>query len=167
MSAARVVLWPMRSISSRRLSPAAARNGQRYKQVLHGARADLMLRAIELLRTWPGQEDHEADRWVARTAVWLQVPLVAHDRIFANMKDLELGAVRPARFGLAAAPTLHLHVSGFFGNSGQPLPKMIQASWHRPRALAGRRQTLWFATAGHAVLRALRQEVRPTAQAYY
>jgi hypothetical protein len=24
------------------------------------------------------------------TAVWLQVPLVAHDRIFANVKDLEL-----------------------------------------------------------------------------
>ncbi len=37
-----------------------------------------------------GQKDHEADRWVAATAVWLQVPLVAHDRIFANVKDLDL-----------------------------------------------------------------------------
>jgi hypothetical protein len=37
-----------------------------------------------------GQKEHEADRWVAVTAIWLQVPLVAHDRIFANVKDLEL-----------------------------------------------------------------------------
>jgi len=49
------------------------------------------------LRTWCvrtghglGQKEHEADRWVAATAVWLQVPLVAHDGIFANAKDLEL-----------------------------------------------------------------------------
>lgn len=41
-------------------------------------------------RTRPGQKDHEADRWIAATAIWLQVPLVAHDRIFANVKDLEL-----------------------------------------------------------------------------
>lgn len=37
-----------------------------------------------------GQKEHEADRWVAATAVWLQVPLVAHDGIFANVKNLEL-----------------------------------------------------------------------------
>jgi hypothetical protein len=37
-----------------------------------------------------GQTEHEADRWVAATAIWLQVPLVAHDGIFANVKDLEL-----------------------------------------------------------------------------
>ena len=37
-----------------------------------------------------GQKEHEADRWVAATAIWLQVPLVAHDGIFANVKDLEL-----------------------------------------------------------------------------
>ncbi len=49
------------------------------------------------LRTWCvrtghglGHKEHEADRWVAATAVWLQVPLVAHDQIFANVKDLEL-----------------------------------------------------------------------------
>jgi predicted nucleic acid-binding protein len=49
------------------------------------------------LRTWCvrtghglGQKEHEADRWVAATAVWLQVPLVAHDGIFANVKNLEL-----------------------------------------------------------------------------
>jgi hypothetical protein len=27
---------------------------------------------------------------VAATAIWLQVPLVAHEGIFANVKDLEL-----------------------------------------------------------------------------
>jgi tRNA(fMet)-specific endonuclease VapC len=37
-----------------------------------------------------GQKEHEADRWVAATAIWLQVPLVSHDAIFANVKDLEL-----------------------------------------------------------------------------
>lgn len=49
------------------------------------------------LRTWCvttghglGQKEHEADRWVAATAVWLQVPLVAHDSIFDNVKDVEL-----------------------------------------------------------------------------
>ncbi len=53
--------------------------------------------AYASLRTWCvrtghglGQKDHEADRWVAATAIWLQAPLVAHDRIFANVKDLEL-----------------------------------------------------------------------------
>jgi predicted nucleic acid-binding protein len=49
------------------------------------------------LRTWCartghglGHKEHEADRWVAARAMWLQVPLVAHDRIFAKVKDLEL-----------------------------------------------------------------------------
>jgi hypothetical protein len=37
-----------------------------------------------------GQKEHEADRWVAAPAIWLRVPLVAHDRIFTNVKDLEL-----------------------------------------------------------------------------
>ena len=36
------------------------------------------------------KKEHEGDRWVAATAVWLQIPLVAHDAIFANVKDLEL-----------------------------------------------------------------------------
>lgn len=53
--------------------------------------------AYTSLRTWCvrtghglGQKEHEADRWVGATAVWLQVPLVAHDAIFTNVKDLEL-----------------------------------------------------------------------------
>jgi hypothetical protein len=33
-----------------------------------------------------------ASRWVAATAVWLQIPLVAHDAIFTNVKDLDLVA---------------------------------------------------------------------------
>jgi predicted nucleic acid-binding protein len=36
------------------------------------------------------QKQHEADRWIAATALWLQVPLVSHDSIFAKVKDLEL-----------------------------------------------------------------------------
>lgn len=31
------------------------------------------------------QKEHEADRWVAATALWLDLPLVAHDRIFGNV----------------------------------------------------------------------------------
>ena len=56
-----------------------------------------LVEAYASLRTWCvrtghglGQKEREADRWVAVTAIWFQVPLVAHDRIFANVKDLEL-----------------------------------------------------------------------------
>ena len=56
-----------------------------------------LVEAYASLRTWCvrtghglGQKEHEADRWVAATAIWLQVPLVAHDGIFASVKDLEL-----------------------------------------------------------------------------
>ena len=37
-----------------------------------------------------GQKAHEADRWVADTALWLDVPLVAHDNIFRGVPGLEL-----------------------------------------------------------------------------
>lgn len=37
-----------------------------------------------------GQKEHEADRWVAATAIWLDVPLVAHDAIFNDVKGLDL-----------------------------------------------------------------------------
>ena len=33
---------------------------------------------------------HEADRWVAATALWLGIPLVAHDRIFRGVPGLTL-----------------------------------------------------------------------------
>lgn len=31
-----------------------------------------------------GQKHHEADRWIAATARWLDVPLVAHDSVFRD-----------------------------------------------------------------------------------
>lgn len=37
-----------------------------------------------------GQKEHEADRWIAATAVWLGIPLVAHDTIFMNVERLKL-----------------------------------------------------------------------------
>jgi len=37
-----------------------------------------------------GQKDHEADRWVAATAMWLGARVVAHDAIFANVEGLNL-----------------------------------------------------------------------------
>jgi tRNA(fMet)-specific endonuclease VapC len=56
-----------------------------------------LTQAYASLRAWCvrtghglAQKEHEADRRVAATAVWLQIPLVAHDAIFANVKDLEL-----------------------------------------------------------------------------
>lgn len=49
------------------------------------------------LRAWCEQnghglsgKDHEADRWVAATAMHLGVPLVAHDRVFRNVDGLDL-----------------------------------------------------------------------------
>lgn len=33
---------------------------------------------------------HEADRWVAASALWLRIPLVAHDRIFRDVPGLTL-----------------------------------------------------------------------------
>jgi predicted nucleic acid-binding protein len=37
-----------------------------------------------------GGKDHEADRWVAASAIWLGIPLVAHDAIFADVDGLTL-----------------------------------------------------------------------------
>lgn len=49
------------------------------------------------LRTWCvrtghglGQKEHEADRWIAATAMWLDLPLVAHDAIFKDVDGLTL-----------------------------------------------------------------------------
>jgi predicted nucleic acid-binding protein len=36
------------------------------------------------------QRIHEADRWIAATALWLSVPLVAHDGIFRDAPGLTL-----------------------------------------------------------------------------
>lgn len=37
-----------------------------------------------------GQRAHDADRWVAATAIRLDVPLVAHDRVFKDVPGLDL-----------------------------------------------------------------------------
>jgi predicted nucleic acid-binding protein len=37
-----------------------------------------------------GKKDHEADRWVAATAMLLGAPVVAHDAIFASVEGLNL-----------------------------------------------------------------------------
>lgn len=36
------------------------------------------------------QRVHEADRWIASTALWLGVPLVAHDNVFREVPGLTL-----------------------------------------------------------------------------
>lgn len=36
------------------------------------------------------QKEHEADRWIAASALWLGLPLVAHDGIFRDVPGLEL-----------------------------------------------------------------------------
>lgn len=40
-----------------------------------------------------GQRDHDADRWIAATALRLGVPLVSNDRIFEAAPGLVLEAV--------------------------------------------------------------------------
>jgi predicted nucleic acid-binding protein len=49
------------------------------------------------LRSWAvrnghglAHKEHEADRWIAATAIWLELPLVAHDAIFHNVDGLKL-----------------------------------------------------------------------------
>ena len=37
-----------------------------------------------------GRELSSQDAWIAATALWLQVPLVSHDRDFRNVPELEL-----------------------------------------------------------------------------
>lgn len=58
---------------------------------------EALVQSYATLRTWAvrnghgiGQKEHEADRWVAATALWLDVPLVAHDAIFRKVDGLRL-----------------------------------------------------------------------------
>jgi predicted nucleic acid-binding protein len=37
---------------------------------------------------------HEADRWIAATALWLRVPLVTHDSLFAGVPGLDVRTIR-------------------------------------------------------------------------
>lgn len=67
------------------------------------ARAEIVWPGPELvehyaqLRAWCvrtghglGGKEHEADRWIAATAIRLDIPLVAHDAIFGGVDNLEL-----------------------------------------------------------------------------
>ena len=40
------------------------------------------------------QRNHDADRWIAATALRLRIPLVSNDGIFENAPGLELQAIR-------------------------------------------------------------------------
>jgi predicted nucleic acid-binding protein len=53
--------------------------------------------AYAALRVWCssrghglGHKEHEADRWIAATAMYLGIPLIAHDAIFVKVDGLEL-----------------------------------------------------------------------------
>jgi predicted nucleic acid-binding protein len=41
-----------------------------------------------------GQHNHDADRWIAATALRLGIPLVSNDRIFVGVPDLQLERAR-------------------------------------------------------------------------
>jgi predicted nucleic acid-binding protein len=43
----------------------------------------------------PGQKEHDADRWVAATALRLDIPLVSNDAIFENVPGLHLERLDP------------------------------------------------------------------------
>jgi tRNA(fMet)-specific endonuclease VapC len=43
-----------------------------------------------------GQRIHDADRWIAATAVWLGLPLVAHDKVFQEVPGLTLETALPS-----------------------------------------------------------------------
>jgi tRNA(fMet)-specific endonuclease VapC len=42
-----------------------------------------------------GQREHDADRWIAATALRLDIPLVSHDRIFELVPGLEFESAHP------------------------------------------------------------------------
>jgi tRNA(fMet)-specific endonuclease VapC len=53
--------------------------------------------AYARLRSWCsarghglGHKEHEADRWIAATAMYLGIPLIAHDGIFSKVDGLDL-----------------------------------------------------------------------------
>jgi predicted nucleic acid-binding protein len=71
-------------------------------------RLDVKLRNVEIVHSGPqlvpiyarlradceaashalGQHEHDADRWIAATAIRLGIPLVSNDRIFRGAPDL-------------------------------------------------------------------------------
>ncbi len=68
-------------------------------QIVHTGR-DLVRTYVDLRVTCErighalGQREHDADRWIAATALRLGIPLVSHDRIFEGAPGLTLEAAR-------------------------------------------------------------------------
>jgi len=71
------------------------------------ARAEVVQTGPDLIRTYVElrvackrvghalcQREHDADRWIAATAIRLSIPLVSNDRIFEETPRLVLEAVR-------------------------------------------------------------------------
>ncbi len=71
------------------------------------ARAEIVHTGTDLIRAYAelrvacertghalGQRDHDADRWIAASALRLRIPLVSNDRIFEGTPGLILEAVR-------------------------------------------------------------------------
>ena len=71
------------------------------------ARAEIVHTGTDLIRAYAelrvacernghalGQRDHDADRWIAATALRLHIPLVSNDRIFEGTPGLLLEAAR-------------------------------------------------------------------------
>lgn len=79
----------------RRLAQLEQRIG--LAQTVWPADESTLIESYVRLRAWAvraghgiGQKEHEADRWIAATAVWLDIPVVAHDAIFKNVEGLTL-----------------------------------------------------------------------------
>lgn len=74
----------------------------RYGALLRGwgparmLKLEAKINVAETVHTGPdlGQRDHDADRWIAATALRLGVPLVSDDRIFEGVPGLMLEAAR-------------------------------------------------------------------------
>lgn len=72
------------------------------------ARAEIVRTGSDLVRAYAdlrvacertgralGQRDHDADRWIAATALRLGVPLLSNDRTFIGATGLVLESARP------------------------------------------------------------------------
>jgi predicted nucleic acid-binding protein len=80
-----------------RLTPRGNSLVSTYRPLLEGRPAVISfitvaeLRYGAMLAGWgPGRLTRLDHRWVAASAIWLGIPLVTHDAIFANVKDLIL-----------------------------------------------------------------------------
>ena len=73
----------MRALEEKINQAETVHSGPELVQVYAQLRAD-----CERVGHALGQRDHDADRWIAATALRLGVPIVSNDRIFANTPGL-------------------------------------------------------------------------------